>query len=88
MNYGVGSRVFAVMSADDETVFSLGSGEYVGDKKPEGFPRENPCIHLDSGDIVWGMQCWWGPEERFEGWVKGRKVELVPVPDGNGRWKD
>lgn len=48
--------------------------------------NENPCIHLDSGDIVWGYQCWWGPEERLD--ELGRTVEIVPVPDVNGRWRD
>jgi hypothetical protein len=48
--------------------------------------NENPCIHLDSGDIVWGYQCWWGPEERLA--ELGRTVEIVPVPEVNGRWRD
>lgn len=47
----------------------------------------NPCIHLDNGDIVWGIQCWWGDEARMDEKVAGRTVEIVPVPDGNGRWK-
>lgn len=26
----------------------------------------NPRIKLDSGHTVWGMQCWWGPEEELK----------------------
>lgn len=26
-------------------------------------PHPNPRITLDSGEIVWGCECWWGDEE-------------------------
>lgn len=26
----------------------------------------NPRIKLDSGHTVWGMQCWWGPEQELK----------------------
>lgn len=49
----------------------------------------NPCIYLDNGNVVWGFQCFWGDA------VEGRKhlahaplVVTVPVPEGNGRWRD
>ena len=50
----------------------------------------NPCIHLDSGDIVWGYQCWWGPADRVDRKFPEDTFErvLVPVPEGNGRWKE
>jgi hypothetical protein len=47
----------------------------------------NPCIYLDSGDIVWGFQCWWGPPEQFEKKFPRIPRVVVPVPEGNGRWK-
>jgi len=51
--------------------------------------NENPCIYLDSGDIVWGFQSWWGPLEganrRYP--ESDFKRVVVPVPEGNGRWK-
>lgn len=77
-----GSRVFAVRDADDNIVHVYGRGVYEGD-----FPlacldgRNNPRIKLDDGSVVWGAQCWWGPEERFESWAKGRAVVTVPVED-------
>ena len=37
----------------------------------------NPCIELDDGGVVWGMECWWGPEENFEAWCAGRPVVTV-----------
>ena len=39
----------------------------------------NPRIDLDNGGTVWGFQCWWGPEAKFDDWVKGRNVVEVPV---------
>lgn len=34
---------------------------------------KNPCIELDSGEIVWGYQCWWGVESK---WISKRFNEL------------
>ena len=50
--------------------------------------NQNPCIHLDSGDVVWGFQCWWGPTEGFDRRFPESHFErvTVPVPEGNGRW--
>ena len=41
----------------------------------------NPRIDLDAGGVVWGFQCWWGPADRFDGWVAGRELIEVPAPD-------
>jgi hypothetical protein len=75
----IGDRVMALRSADNNAkkVFVYGSGVYEGEQlfehneglKAAGF--KNPCIRLDDGNTVYGMECWWGPEEavknRFEG---------------------
>lgn len=71
-------RVFAVRSVDQKknTVYLFGFGKYVGDEVPDqeagglaGPIRHrqaaNPKIVLDNGIVVWGCECWWGPEERF-----------------------
>jgi hypothetical protein len=43
----------------------------------------NPKITLDSGDVVWGMQCWWGDESRFrEKLSKYKTINLVKI-DGS-----
>jgi hypothetical protein len=51
--------------------------------------NKNPCIHLDSGDIVWGFQCWWGPLDSANARYPETRIPriVVPVPEGNGRWK-
>jgi len=41
----------------------------------------NPCIRLDSGVVVWGMQCWWGDEERVKKMIGSRRVVIVDVDD-------
>lgn len=70
----IGSRVGAILGADEDVVKFLGYGVYEGDEVPDenaqGFgpilremKRPNPKIRLDSGKVVWGCECWWGPEE-------------------------
>jgi hypothetical protein len=49
--------------------------------------RMNPCIYLDSGDVVYGSQSWWGPLDRGNARFPHAERILVPVPEGNGRWK-
>ena len=67
-----GIRVGALLGTKDGVVEFLGYGVYEGDFKlpPEAggfnFGQENPRIKLDNGDIVWGCECWWGPEEEFK----------------------
>lgn len=29
------------------------------------FRPKNPKIVLDDGEVVWGAECWWGPEEEY-----------------------
>lgn len=49
--------------------------------------RLNPCIYLDSGDVVYGFQCWWAPVSRTDERFPDAERILVPVPAGNGRWR-
>ena len=85
-------RVGAIRNADDEAVYLYGYGVHVGDEIPprgtlclgvdlheEGVP--NPKIVLDSGDVVWGCECWWGGEVKVKASIAGRKVVIVPVPN-------
>lgn len=78
----VGTRVGALLSADKECVRVLGYGRYVGDEIPPAdlpgigdrgllqiiaeMGRANPKIVLDDGTVVYGAECWWGPEERIQ----------------------
>lgn len=71
----VGDRVGAIFYRDRSgLVHFFGFGVYEGDFVPEEAVgetadvlrlerRTNPKITLDSGQIVWGCECWWGPEE-------------------------
>ena len=48
--------------------------------------NRNPRIRLDSGDVVWGCQCWWGPEKvvkaRLEAYQsKGIEVRTTRLRD-------
>lgn len=50
----------------------------------------NPCILLDSGKTVWGMECWWGDEEavkqrleRFQ--AGGAEVVIVDIDEERAR---
>lgn len=88
--YQSGIRVGAVLSADEFEVKLLGFGVYEGDfmygdesvaDSPAGHTADlgrylatNPRIRLDSGEVVWGCECWWGPEADVLAAIKGRKA--------------
>ena len=77
-----GARVGAIQSADKDTVNFYGYGVYVGDEiPPDGFCHDvgipNPKIQLDDGGIVWGQECWWGPEEQVKKQIGDRKIITV-----------
>jgi transcriptional regulator of aromatic amino acid metabolism len=86
-----GTRVGAVLSADEETVLFLGWGTYAGDEVPgpevAGFmaqlcremKRPNPKIALDNGKVVFGCECWWGNEEQVKKMIGGRPLKMVDI---------
>jgi len=41
---------------------------------PADYVWKNPRITLDDGRIVWGAQCWWGPEDAVRRRIEGLKV--------------
>ncbi len=66
-------RVGAILGSSDREVSLLGYGVYESDEVPHGAvgaiaemlvneKAKNPKIVLDNGKIVWGCECWWGPE--------------------------
>jgi len=88
MSYPIGTRVGAISHHDAGIVYLFGWGTYEGDFVPEeacgdlaemlrepGIP--NPRIRLDSGQIVYGCECWWGPEETLR--KKFAEHEFVDV---------
>lgn len=80
----IGDRVGAILSANDQVVNLLGYGVYVGDEVHPGLGRPNPKIVLDNGDVVWGCECWWGPEGRIRQAIGDRKVEEVRIREVRG----
>jgi hypothetical protein len=88
----IGDRVGAILSANSTEVHLFGYGVYQGDEvPPEGtggmgaLLREagvkNPKILLDSGEVVWGCECWWGAEQKIVDCIKGRAVVIVNPKD-------
>lgn len=92
-----GTRVGAILSIEPENkcIKFLGYGTFLGCEKPtsaKGYIAEitkqsglsNPKIQLDNGKIVWGCECWWGPEEAIKAEItlltsKGFTVENVDM---------
>lgn len=49
---------------------------------------KNPRITLDDGTVVWGKECWWGPEDQIKEKIAGLTVVQVRVVrDDLGRAK-
>ena len=92
MKAKVGDRIGAVLSANAKCVQLLGYGVYSGDEVPPdglggmasvlhecGVP--NPKLTLDDGQVTWGCECWWGPEERVKESIGDRAVEMVNIAE-------
>lgn len=76
---------FGVYDGEHEPPFGplgISKEEYdliVADMKASGqlsqdYVWTNPRITLDDGRVVWGCQCWWGPEEIINKRIAGRHV--------------
>lgn len=76
-----GSRVGAIRDSNKQTVNLYGYGVYIGYRMHPQWGVENPCIELDGGGVVFGIECWWGPEQQIIDSIRGRKVVIVPQPD-------
>lgn len=85
-----GERVGAVMNTSEKEVNLFGFGIYAGREIPPpgikflGIPisetgAKNPKIILDNGKIVWGCECWWGPEEKVKNMIGERKIVEVDI---------
>jgi len=85
-----GERVGAIVSYNDGELVMFGYGTFEGEVVPDiddGFLGEmkkhnvkNPRILLDSGERVYGAECWWGPEEdvkKYEEKAKSKKIITV-----------
>lgn len=45
-----------------------------GELKDDYAGWTNPRITLDDGRVVWGCQCWWGPEDAIRKRIEGLKI--------------
>lgn len=84
-----GERAGAICSMNDGNLVLFGYGTYKGDLIPEGDNLQgmpallkenkvpNPRIDLDSGETVYGCECWWGPEDKVKVYEKAAKTVLT-----------
>ena len=91
-------RVGAMLSKSDEKIELIGYGTLVSEEIPEGavgvlaemaraLLTPNPKIQLDSGQIVWGCECWWGEEEGVKDQVAQHKnVVNVDIDEVRAQW--
>ena|SRR5882672_10575087 len=90
----VGDRVGAILGSEAGVVSFLGFGVYAGREVPTAtgsnsmtsdlaeLKFSNPKILLDNGDVVWGCECWWGPEDKIRAEIaKYDRVETVRIGD-------
>ncbi len=79
MGYEIGDRIGTISHADKgtNTVYLYGFGEYKGESIPSNqvkgigvMLREanvgNPMLVLDTGETLWGCECWWGSEDKVK----------------------
>lgn len=92
----IGQRVGAMQSADKDEVRMYGFGIFVGNESPveaagmmakiireQG--RTNPKILLDSGKVVYGCECWWGPEASVRAKIGDRRIVDVDIDEARLR---
>jgi len=79
----IGDRVGAVQSADEKEVRLFGYGIYEGDMPHPVMKMSNPKIRLDDGRVVWGCECWWGPEKQIKEFIGDKKVTIVKLEESD-----
>jgi hypothetical protein len=88
----IGDRVGAILGANDKVVEFLGYGKYLGEEIPPGshLPFSNPKIQLDTDEIIWGYQCWWGSEKEIREMVEkyvtsGFSIQTITMAEAIAR---
>ena len=91
MKHEVGMRVGVLREANETTVYLYGYGTYEGEKIPDGTGpvaealRLADCpvtvLRLDSGEAVYGFECWWADEETVRRVIGDREVVQVSVKE-------
>lgn len=89
----IGDDVGCCISMTPEEALFLGYGTYVGDEVPPDLGgrsltsmlaaqgQKNPKILLETGDVVWGCECWWGPKAAIDAQLQGKEVKRVTIAE-------
>ena len=66
----------------------IGYGDFVGvEDYPESKePMKTAKIHMDSGEYIWGIECWWDSAEKVERFLKGKTIVQVTVAEVRGKF--
>mgnify|MGYP000989625206 CR=1 len=87
----IGERVAAIRTTSDGEVRLFGFGLYAGREVPgpeavgwladmvRELGHDNPKIVLDSGKVVYGCECWFGPEAEVRAMIGDRRVVEVDI---------
>jgi len=87
----IGERVGAIHTTSADEVQLFGFGVYVGREVPgpeaagwladmvREMGHDNPKIVLDSGKVVYGCECWFGPETEVRETIGGRRAVEVDI---------
>ena len=96
----IGDRVGAILGSNkDGGIDFFGYGVYEGDfisTEAVGFmadiarelSHENPRLKMDDGSIVYGCECWWGPEDKVRKLLEGRDVNIVSIESIRDKFKE
>ncbi len=79
-----GDRVGAIASMNRNSVEFFGYGVYLGDLKHPIYGFNNPKIKLDSGEIVWGCECWWDSEASIQKELENLTIRPLTVAEFRG----
>jgi hypothetical protein len=95
MSIGIGERVGAILSGSDTEINFLGYGTRIEDEIPISagglgemlveMKHTNPTILLDSGEKVYGCECWWGSEKAVQKMLEGKKITIVTVSEARNK---
>ncbi|RJQ55254.1 MAG: hypothetical protein C4521_02805 [Actinobacteria bacterium] len=95
----VGDRVLAVAEIEGNIVFVFGVGVYEGmEIPPPGVGRNlaldleyelmpTAKIRLDNGEIVWGCECHFGPEQEFREVIRRQIPTAIFLPINLRAWR-
>jgi hypothetical protein len=89
----IGDRVGAVQSIKESVMYLFGYGVFEGDQVPhtndvkffglslKEYNRKNPCILLDSGERIYGCECWRGTEKEIKEYEEECREVIIVTPE-------